>query len=417
MKTLGATGLPGADDDAQAVIRQARRRQRRRQLVTGAVAVLALAGALGGYAAWARTGHPGAARTASDSGHRPPPGPGALRIDVTVLLWPVGYPAFGPGYGPPAYLGNLATGRLTQRQVPGIIGCDCSPYLLAVGHQLVYVGQDGTTAIAAGLTGKPRVLGATQFFAPSAEPGHVWLTYGPASGPGPDVVRSVPVTGGRPGPAVTLPRGTWLIQGTDRGLLLQGPSGVLQMWAPGHPPKPLPYSANWNDTFGADARIIAYGTGCKNAITSSGTPSHGGIGYDVCRVLRVFDVVTGRLDSFRAPPGTAGWARSGIYGIGMNNGLSPRATMIAAEAVTSPGRGQARLFVLPLSPRHQKPTAVPASAAFMTAMTTWSPDGSWLFYQGPGSHLWAYQEATGRARPSAIPCCQYNAMAAIPSPP
>jgi hypothetical protein len=113
-----------------------------------------------------------------------------------------------------------------------------------------------------------------------------------------------------------------------------------------------------------------------------------------------------------------------MHGIGMDNAISPRATMIAAEAVTSPRRGQTRLFVLAFGPRHQKPTVVPSSAAFMTAMTTWSPDGSWLFYQGPGGHLWAYQGATGRTRPSAIPsrplampCCQYNAMAAIPSPP
>jgi hypothetical protein len=166
MKTIGATRLPAADEDVQAVIRQARRRQRRRQLVTGVVAVLALGGALGGYAASTGTTHPGPARTVSDAGHRPPPGPGSLHIAATVLLWPVGYPAFGPGFGPPAYLGNLGTGRLVQRQIPGIIGCDCHPYLIAVGHQLVYVGQDGTTAIAADLKGKPRVLGTTQFSRP-----------------------------------------------------------------------------------------------------------------------------------------------------------------------------------------------------------------------------------------------------------
>jgi hypothetical protein len=50
MKTIGAVRLPAADEDAQAVIQQARRRQRRRQLVTGVVVMLALGGALGGYA-------------------------------------------------------------------------------------------------------------------------------------------------------------------------------------------------------------------------------------------------------------------------------------------------------------------------------------------------------------------------------
>ena len=51
MKTISAVRLPAADEDAQAVIQQARRRQRRRQLVTSVVAMLALGGALGGYAA------------------------------------------------------------------------------------------------------------------------------------------------------------------------------------------------------------------------------------------------------------------------------------------------------------------------------------------------------------------------------
>jgi len=73
MKTIGATRPPGADEDTQAVIRQARRRQRRRQLITGAVLVLMLGGALGGYAASAGTSHPGPARPVSDSGHRPQP--------------------------------------------------------------------------------------------------------------------------------------------------------------------------------------------------------------------------------------------------------------------------------------------------------------------------------------------------------
>ncbi len=404
MKTIGATRPPRAGEDPQAVIRQARRRHRRRQLVTGVVAVLVLGGALGGYAAATGTGHRAAARAASGSGHRSPPGPAGLGIGATVLLWPVGHPGFGPGWGPPAYLGNLDTGRLALRQVPGITAGDFSRYMVAVGRQLVYSGQDGTTAIAADLTGTPRVLGPTEFFAPSAEPGQVWLIYQRETA---RVVRSAPVTGGRPGPAVTLPANTWLVQGTERGLLLEGPpDGTLQLWIPGHALRPLPYSPDWSDSFAADARLVAYGTGCNY---------HEGI--NACSELRVFDVVTGRLDSFRAPQGTAGWVRSGTYPIGMDNAISPRDTMIAAEAVTSARHGQARLLVLPLGSRHQKPAAVPSSAVLPTAMTTWSADGSWLFYQGPDGHLWAYQAATGRTRASDIPCCQYFAMAAIPSPP
>jgi hypothetical protein len=402
MKTIGATLLPGADEDAQAVIRHARRRQRRRRLVAGGVAVLALGGALAGYAASTGTGHPGPARPVSDSGHRPPPGRGALGIGATMLMWPSGGPE---SWASGAYVDELSTGRLVQRQLPGIVPGDYSPYLITVGSRLVYVSRDGTTAIAANLTGKPRVLGTTQFFAPSAEPGHVWLSYDRQKA---SVVRSVPVTGGQPGPAITLPRKTFLAQGTDRGLLLEGPpNGTLLLWTPGHSPTPLPHSPVSVHLFAADARVVAYGTGCRYAETSSFT-------YEPCRELRIFNVVTGRLDSFRAPLGTAGWVQNGIRPLGMDNGISPRDTAIAAETVTSPRTGRARLWVLPLGPRHPKPTAVPSSAAPMGAMTTWSPDGSWLFYQGPRGHLWAYQDTTGRAQPSAIPCCQYTAMAAFP---
>ena len=160
--------------------------------------------------------------------HRPPPGRGALGIGATMLMWPSGGPE---SWASGAYVDELSTGRLAQRQLPGIVPGDYSPYLITVGSRLVYVSRDGTTAIAANLTGKPRVLGTTQFFAPSAEPGHVWLSYDRQKA---SVVRSVPVTGGQPGPAITLPRKTFLAQGTDRGLLLGGPpNGTLLLWTPG----------------------------------------------------------------------------------------------------------------------------------------------------------------------------------------
>jgi hypothetical protein len=412
MKTIELSRQRGAGHDGEAVIREARRRQRRRQLIAGVAVVLALGGALGVFGAVSGSSRPRPEPAASEPGRALAATAGALGIGATVLMWPVGYPAFGPGYGPPAYLSDLATGRQAQRQIPGIIGCDCRPYLIAAGQQLVYAGSGGTTAIAADLTGKPRVLGATQFFAPSAAPGRVWLSYSRA---GANFVRSVPVTGGPPGQAVWLPRGTWLIEGTDAGLLLQRQSGVLEIWNPGERPITIPYS-DWYHGFAANARIIAYGTGCRSVSSDVRVP--GGIfGYEACRMLNVFDVSTGRLDSFRAPHGTAGWVQSGIYGIGLDNAISPRNTMIAAEAVTSPRAGQARLFVLRLAGGHATARTVPSSAAFMTAMTAWSADGSWLFYQGPGGRLWAYQVATGRARRSTTPCCRYNAMVAIPSPP
>jgi len=42
-------------------------------------------------------------------------------------------------------------------------------------------------------------------------------------------------------------------------------------------------------------------------------------------------------------------------------------------------------------------------------------DRSWLFYQGPGGHMWAYQVSSGKIRASSTPCCSYAVMAAFPS--
>jgi hypothetical protein len=58
---------------------------------------------------------------------------------------------------------------------------------------------------------------------------------------------------------------------------------------------------------------------------------------------------------------------------------------------------------------------VPSSAAYLFARTAWSATGSWLLYQGPGQHLWAYQVTSGKIRASATSCCQYTVMVAAPS--
>ena len=91
---------------------------------------------------------------------------------------------------------------------------------------------------------------------------------------------------------------------------------------------------------------------------------------------------------------------------------------MAAEAVIAPvSKGFARVFVLHLTGPDTQATAVPSSAAFLLSVTTWSARGSWLFYQGPGQHMWAYQETTGHVRSSRTTCCQYAVMATISSPP
>ncbi len=60
---------------------------------------------------------------------------------------------------------------------------------------------------------------------------------------------------------MTIPHGYLLVSGTDRGLLLSGTRGGLDLWKPGSPPRPLPYSRNDGSTdgLGATAQLVAYG--------------------------------------------------------------------------------------------------------------------------------------------------------------
>jgi hypothetical protein len=407
MRTAQASRLPGDGTDPEAVIREARRRQRRRYLVAGVALVAVLAAAAAVITAVSPGGHPRRpasrpARTAPAPVIRPLPGLILAGAATTVVMWPVGRPVFGdtPGGGPPAYVADLATGHLSRRHVPGIAGCDCLPYLIGAGRRLVYVSADGTAVIPADLAGKPRMLGTTPFFAPAAAPGHVWLVRyrGGVLGQAPVRVRQVPVTGGPPGAAVTLPAGDLLIRGTAAGLLLVARRG-LALWAPGSAPADLPHSSGW-DGFDATPLLVAYGTGCDPR--------------DRCQMLRIFNVVTGRLVSFPAPPGTAGWVPDGFD---LVSAISPGNQMMAAYAATRPKRKrQARLYVRLTSPSHRA-RAVPSSAAPFYTRTAWSAKGSWLLYQGAGGHLWAYQVTTGKIRTSSTPCCGYTAMVAVPNRP
>ena len=407
---------PGAGADTEALIREARRRQRRRYAaacLAVAAALAVLAGALGAFA-----GHPEASRprpasvppvkpAASHPGGPQAPGPIPRSLDTTVLMWP----AFTSAGGPPAYFDNLSTGRGSQRQNPAISVGDFQPLLITVGRWFVYVGN-GTTAIRDDLKGRPRALGTSPFFAPSAAPGHVWLQYQVRRR---ETVRSVALTGGPPGPAITLPKGAWLVEGTDAGLLLQGRRGGLQLWNPGAAPATLPHSAlGGSEGFDASARLVSYGSGCTSYETAGNASYEPNAGYDACRVLRVVNVVTGEVRSFAAPPGTAGWVPNGF---GLVSAIRPGDAMIAAYAAVRPqGDGRTRLYVLRVTGA-RRVTAVPSSAAFLFARTGWSARGSWLLYQGPGVHLWAYQVTTGRVRSSRASCCQYTVMATAASRP
>ena len=410
--------LPDARTGPEALIREARRRQRRRWLAAG----VAVAGVLAGVAGVAAgvAGHPPGrpgprshprSQVAVRQAAAPLPIPRS--IGTTLLMWPAGYPAFGPGGGPPAYVDDLSTGRLTQSQQPAISAGDFQPLLAQVGGWLVYVG-DGTTAIADDLTGRPRVLGPTPFFAPAAAPGRVWLFQARNGMQGPIRAWTVALSGGPPGRPVTLPAGAYLpaVRGTDAGLLLQVPQG-LALWNPGSAPKVLPSSPGFADGFDATARLVAYGTGCTSQATAPDAPQDPGAGYDACKVLRVLDVVTGKLISFPVPPGTAGWVPGGFN---LVSAISPDGQMIAAYAATRPQRaGRARLYVMRIVGPSSQAVPVPSSTAYLFARTAWSANDTWLLYQGPGGHLWAYQMTSGQTRASSTPCCQYTVMAAVPS--
>jgi hypothetical protein len=420
MKTARASWLPDPGTQPEALIKEARRRQRRRYAAIGVAVVAVLASAAGMLAGLHGPGsrhlsHPRPPEAARHGARGPAPIPRS--IDTTVLMWPAGYPAFGPGGGPAAYIDDLSTARLAQTQALAIAAGDYQPLLTQVGRWLVYVGN-GTTAIRDDLSGKPRVLGPTPFFAPSAAPGHVWLFRFRHGTQGPVQAWQVPVTGGPPGPPITLPAGTNLpvIRGTDAGLLLQVPQG-LALWNPGSKPRSLPHSppGGISDGFDATARLVAYGTGCSTQVTAQDAPYDANAGYDACTMLRILNVVTGQLISFAAPPGTAGWVPNGFN---LVSAISPGEQMIAAYAAVRPqGQGRVRLYLMPVTSPSGRPRAVPSSAGYLFARTAWSTDGSWLLYQGPGGHLWAYQVATGMTRASATPCCQYTVMVAAPSHP
>jgi hypothetical protein len=399
--------LPDARTGPEALIKEARRRQRRRWLAVGVAVAAVLAGVAGvaGGVAGHRPGHPGpqvAARQAA-------PGPIPRSIGTTLLMWPAG---FGQCCGPVA-VDDLSTGRLTQSQQPAIGVGDYQPLLAQVGRWLVYVGK-GTTAIRDDLSGKPRVLGPTPFFAPAAAPGRVWLFQSRHGVQGPVRAWTVSLYGGRPTQPVILPASVNLaVRGTDAGLLVQVPRG-LALWDPGSAPRILPFSPGSADGFDATARLVAYGTGCTSQATAPDAPHEPNAGYRTCQILRVLDVVTGKLISVPAPPGTAGWVPSGF---GLVSAISHDGQRIAAYAAIRPqGTGQVRLYVLRIAGPSTRAIPVPSSAAYLFARTAWSADGTWLLYQGPAGHLWAYQVTSGQTRASSTPCCRYTVLAAAPSP-
>lgn len=408
MKSTAVAPAPGPGTEA--LIKEARRRQRRRHAATGVAVAAMLAAAVGAVAGLHEGSRPQHVHpplpAAGHAAGRSAPGAIPSSIGTTVLMWPAGPWQID--------LDNLRTGQLAQA-APVVDPGEYQPIML-VSRRIVYAGTSGVQAASA-VTGTTVRLGNARAFAPSAAPGDVWLEYG-SSQPGAVTIRSVPVSGGQPGPPVTLPSGTQLIAGTAAGLLLEPRDGAVRgpfwRWTPGTAPRALPHSPS-AEGFAVSRRLVAYGTDCANSSTAQNLSYGGNLGYYACRTLRVLDVVTGRLESFAAPPGTTGWApaHGGNWAWSASE-IAPSGQLMAAQAVLPPGsHGIARVFILHLAGPGTRATAVPSSASFLLSVTAWSPDSSWLFYEGPGQHMWAYQAATGQARSSGTACCQYAVMATM----
>ena len=344
------TAPPARDDrtarlpaDPDALIREARRRQRRRYLAIAGALAAAVAGLVSAALAASGSGtgkpiRPTSATSPRPSRPSPPTAPAIPRsVRATVLIWT---------YQHPTWLERPGSNGFRHSWKPVIAVGDHQPTLIRVGRWLVYVG-DGTSAIRDDLSGRPRKLwtrvrGQPQLFKPAAKPGHVWLTFvnGRLWPQGQERARLVSVPAGRPGQSVTLPKREVLVSGTDRGLLLMGEYGRLELWSPGDRPRPLPYSGD-DSSFGfaAAPRLIAYGTRCGDA---------------GCPVLRVYDVVTGRLVSVPPPPGTLGWTPNNFNGTFL---IAPgNAMMAAAAAARSGGPG---VYVVRLTAVEPRVTRVP----------------------------------------------------------
>ena len=113
MKASTVVPAPGSGTEAEALIKEARRRQRRRYAVTGLAVAAVLASALGAFAGLHGVSQPPPRRPpAGRSGPKPAashaagaPAPGRIprSVDSTVLMWPV-----GSGQAPGDLPGQLA---------------------------------------------------------------------------------------------------------------------------------------------------------------------------------------------------------------------------------------------------------------------------------------------------------------------
>lgn len=178
-------------------------------------------------------------------------------------------------------------------------------------------------------------VGLADQVAPATAAGTMWLTSYP---PGADMAkvagaaREVSTSGTALGPAVTLPAGYVIVQGTDRGLLLAPVAGplVYQLWNPAAPQ----HSRTFDQVIAASASQIAWAARCA----------------PVCGV-QVLNLASGRQTTIALPG--ASLAASGAFSpdgdllaleVSLSNGGNDSALALQLDVV-SLGRGQ--LTVVP----------------------------------------------------------------------
>lgn len=406
MKTLQREFALSPVPECEALIEEARRRQRRRRWAIGLVAAAVLATVIG----FALSGGPAnrGQRPNSPGTSAPPTSGEVLRgSDTSLVVWPATQCCDPVNT---VYVDNLDTGKVVLRRFPAMAGGDFPYVLEPVGRWLVYNGaadDPGVSAIFSDLTGSPRVLGNATFFVPSAVSDQIWLVDRAPSTFG-GSVRSVSVSTDRLGPVIQLPKDAGLVEGTVRGLLLVSKDNDLELWRPGSAPSRFAHMSGGVDVlFAANARVVAYGTGCRNEEANS-------IGYSLCTGLRTIDLRTGTRRWFPAPSGTLGWEPNVFAS---HDALSPGDAMLAAFARIAPARAaEGRLFVLPLGKPSASPLAVSSLTPASGSLTAWSIAGSWLLYQGSGARLRAFQVTTRSSLPLNVHIGQNGVMALVTIP-
>ena len=348
MKTALPGWLPDAGTELEAVIREARRRQRRRWLAAGVAMVTVVAGAaavIAGSGAGSRPRPPGSPTAApSPLPTKPARMTGQpLPRDASVWLllgghspaWlsvptgrtePIrGLPPSGNGY----QLIRIAGGWAAQPFPVGNVGCDsCAP-----GQLPVYYVADGSRVASR--------IGAADLTAPAAAPGALWLVSyrrGADMSTAVGNAQEVSVTGATLGPRLRLPAGYVIDQGTRAGLLLvqelAGSSPVrYELWDPGT----RRVTRSFVNLIAASPAEIAWMPGC----TAS------------CRV-HVLDLPGGRVEEISLP------GRSQAY---IGGAFSPDGRLLALQVtarVTAAGRAAAtRLMVATVA--SGRITAVPGT--------------------------------------------------------